>query len=248
MKDIHVKELSIKDRLMQVEEQFRIWEATDEKAAEEKPGEEIRFITISREYGCAGFRIGDRLAGVLNSRQNEGLPPWTVYDHKVVDLVCQNHKLNRVLVESLDNQSKHVFGDYIKGIFTGEPSSIQVFKKCAETIFQLAIKGNVIIIGRASSLITGKLTGGLHVRIVAPLEWRIKQVTAYENIDNPKKARSYVIQNDRERGNFAKKFLGRSLKKPVNYDMILNQQKIGLDGIVNLILDAMRLRAEMKKS
>ena len=194
MKDIHVKELSIKDRLMQVEEQFRIWEATDDKAAEEKVREKIRFITISREYGCAGFRIGDRLAEVLNSRQHEGLPPWTVYDHKLVDLVCQNHKLNRVLVESLDNQSKHVFGDYIKGIFTGEPSSIQVFKKCAETIFQLANKGNVIIIGRASSLITGKLTGGLHVRIVAPLEWRVKQVAAYENIDNPKQARSCVIK------------------------------------------------------
>jgi len=247
MKDIQVKELSIKDRLMQVEEQFRIWEATGDKEAEKKTGEEIRFITISRDYGCAGFRIGDRLAALLNSTQNEELPPWTVYDRKLIDLVCQNHKLNRILVENLDMQSKHVFGDYIKGIFTGEPSSIQVFKKCAETIFQLAAKGNVIIIGRASSLITEKLTGGIHVRIVAPLEWRVKQVAAYENIDTPKQARSYVIKNDRDRGNFAKKFLGRSLKNPVIYDMILNQQKIGLDGIVELILHAMQLKAGMKK-
>ena len=248
MKDIHVKELSIKDRLMQVEEQFRIWEATGDKAAQEKTGEEIRFITISREYGCAGFRIGDSLAAALNSTQKEGLAPWTVYDHKLVDLVCKNHKLNRVLVESLDNQSKHIFGDYIKGIFTGEPSSIQVFKKCAETIFQLASKGRVIIIGRASCLITDKLTGGFHIRIVAPFEWRIKQVAAYENIADPKEARSYVVKNDRERGKFAKYFLGRSLKTPTLYDMILNQQRFDVEAIVNLILGAMQLRAQMRKS
>lgn len=247
MKDIRVKELSIKDRLMQVEEQFRIWEAAGDKVAEEKTREEIRFITISRYYGCAGFRIGDRLAAALNTRQQEGLPPWTVYDHKLVDMVCQNHKLSRVLVESLDKQSKHVFGDYIKGIFTGEPSAIQVFKKCAETIFQLASKGRVIIVGRASCLITGKLTGGFHLRIVAPLEWRARQVAAFENFDDPKEACRYTIKNDRERGKFAKYFLGRSLKDPAIYDMILNQQKLGLDGIVNLILDAIQLREEMKK-
>ena len=248
MKDIRVKELSTKDRVKQVEEQFRIWEVTGDKEAEEKTREEIRFITISRDYGCAGFRIGDNLATVLNSRQQEGLPPWTVYDHKLVDLVCQDHNLSQVLVENLDKQRKHIFGDYIKGLFTGEPSTIQVFKRFAETIFQLASRGKVIIIGRASSLITGKLTGGLHIRIVSPLEWRIKQVAAYENIDDPKEARRYTIKNDRERGKFSKYFLGKSLKNPAIYDMILNQQRLGLDGIVNLILEAMQMREEMKRS
>jgi len=218
MKDIRVKELSIKDRVMQVEEQFRIWEATGDKVTEEKTREEIRFITISRDYGCAGFRIGDNLAAALNSTQQEGLPPWTVYDHKLVDLVCRDHNLSRVLVENLDKQSKHLFGDYIKGIFTGEPSSIQVFKRFAETI------------------------------IVAPLEWRIKQVAAYESIDDPKEARRYTIKNDRERGKFSKYFLGKSLRNPAIYDMILNQQRLGLDGIVNLILEAMQMREEMRKS
>jgi len=158
-----------------------------------------------------------------------------------VDQVCASHKLNRVLVESLDQQRKHPFSDYITGLFTGEPSSIKVFKKCAETIFQLAARGRVIIIGRASALITEKLAGGLHVRVVAPLEWRVAQVAAYEKIESATEARRYVERLDADRGRYARDFLGKNLKDPDIYDLVLNQQRLGVDGIGKLILLAMEL-------
>ena len=202
MGDIRVSNLTTKHREKQVEEQFRTWEAVSIKEEEEKAKKGVRFITISREYGCAGFRIGDRLAEELNSRQSEDLPPWTVYDRKLIDMVCNDHKLSRILVESLDRQRKHVFSDYITGLFTGEPSTLHVFKKCAETIFRLTTKGRVIIIGRAAALITESLTGGLHLRIVAPLDWRVDQVAAYEKIESQKECLRYVQKIDRERGKF----------------------------------------------
>jgi len=244
MKDIQVTTLTTKDRIKQVEEQFRTWEVIDRKAAEKKSRKGVRFITISREYGCAGFRIGERLAAELNAKQQDDSAPWTVYDRKLIDLVCSSHKLNQILVETLDRQRKHLFSDYITGLFTGEPSSMKVFRKCAETIFQLAAHGRVIIIGRASALITSKLSGGLHVRVIAPLQWRVKQVAAYEKIESLDEARRYVMKMDRERGKFAKDFLGKSLKDPTNYDLIVNQQRLGIESIVKLILQIMELREE----
>ncbi|OGG04490.1 MAG: hypothetical protein A3F83_13145 [Candidatus Glassbacteria bacterium RIFCSPLOWO2_12_FULL_58_11] len=244
MKNLKVTQSAFKDRIAQVEEQFRAWEAEGHRLHEKIARQEVRFITISREYGCAGFRIADSLAGILNHDQQDKLAHWTVYDQKLIDLVCSDHKLNRVLVESLDRQRKFALGDLITGMFTSEPSTIKIFKKFAETIFQLAAHGNVIIIGRASSIITSKLSGGLHLRIMAPLEWRVKQVANYEKIEDPKKAHRYVLKNDNERGKFAEDFLGKDLKDPVYYDMVLNQERLGVNGIVKLVLDVMEFRVE----
>ena len=242
MNDLHVSKLTSKNRLKQVEEQFRSWELADGKSLVSRTAKGTRFVTISREYGCAGFRIGDTLTEVLNSDLPPGQPKWTVYDRKLVDEVCHCHSLSRVLVESLDEQRKYPFSDYITGLFTGEPSTIQIFKKCAESIFQLASNGRVILIGRASSLITNKLTGGLHVRIIAPLEWRVKQVAAYENISRLEDSRKLVEKMDKERGKYAKDFLGKNLKDPAHYDLIFNQQTLGVEGIVQLILQAMAVK------
>ncbi|MBN2289961.1 MAG: cytidylate kinase-like family protein [Candidatus Glassbacteria bacterium] len=237
--EIRIKEVSKKDRLKQVEEQFRSWEVLGTKAEAEKAEKKTTFVTISREYGCAAFRIGNAVAEALNAElRGPSQIPWAVYDRKLVDLVCEDHKLNRTLVETLDRQRKHVFSDYITGIFTGEPSSIKVFKKCASTIFSLASHGRVILIGRASSLITEKLAGGLHVRIVAPLDWRVEQVAAFEKIDSPGEARRHVQKMDAEREKFASDFLGRSVNEPDIYHMVLNQKLLGIEGIVELILKA----------
>ncbi|MFC1614237.1 AAA family ATPase [Gemmatimonadota bacterium] len=241
--DIKVRELSKKDRLKQVEEQFRSWEVLGTLSEEEKAAKKISFVTISREYGCAGFRIGTALAVALNSElRGPSQTPWAVYDRKLVDMVCEDHKLNRTLVETLDKQRKHIFSDYITGIFTGEPSSIKVFKKCASTIFSLASHGRVILIGRASSLITEKLSGGLHVRIVAPLEWRVEKVAAFEKIDSPAKTRRHVEKMDAERETFARDFLGRNVAEPDIYHMVLNQKLLGIEEIVELMLKAIELR------
>jgi len=159
-----------------VEEQFRFWERASRIKAEAEAKKAVRFISISREYGCAGFRIGDRLAAVLNSRQMEGLLPWTVYDRKLIDLVCSDHKLSRVLVESLGRRREHELSNYLAERFAGKPSNLDVFKKCAETIFQLTAHGRVIVIGRASALLTANIAGSFHLRVAVSFEWRVKQV------------------------------------------------------------------------
>ncbi len=241
--DIRINKPQSKDRFRLVEDQFHMWEASGtRKEAEE--ANRVRFITISRQYGCAGFRVGDRLADVLNGMfpSAGNAPPWTVYDRKLVETVCQDHNLSSVLVKALSTQRKNLFTELITGMFTGEPSSLKVFKKCAGTIFHLAAAGRVILIGRAAAMVTSRLTGGLHVRIVGSLDWRIKQVAAYEKIESPAEARKYVLKQDGEREQFSRDFMGHSVSEPEFYDMILNQEKLGVERIVKLILRAMELK------
>ncbi|MFH1068529.1 MAG: cytidylate kinase family protein [Candidatus Glassbacteria bacterium] len=242
MPDFQVKNLTSKHRITQVEEQFKYWENLGTRQPGRTAKHEVKFITISREYGCAGFRIADQLAAVLNEKIGQEQLRWAVYDRMLVEAVCNDHKLSRVLVDSLERQPKFVFGDYITGLFTGEPSRIKVFKKFGETMFQLAAHGRVIIIGRASSIVTSKLAGGLHARIIASLEWRVRQVAAYEKIEDLKKARRFVMKHDRERGRFAQDFLTADIRDNCHYDLILNQEKLGVERSVALLLDAMKIK------
>ncbi len=246
-KELKLRAISNKDRLAQVEQQFRCWQAEGVGHERAPRRQATRFITISREYGCAGFRIADRLAGELNGQYSGPEPPWTVYDRKLVDTVCQNYQFSRALVNSIDLQRKFAFGDYITRMFTGEPSTLQVFKKLAETIFQLAANGRVIMIGRGSGLITARLADGLHIRIVAPLDWRVKQVAAYEEFRDLKKCRSHVKHNDRERGRFVSDFMSEDLKQPHFYDIVLNQEKLGVEGTTQLILRLIKMREKQQQ-
>ncbi len=242
MDDIRIKQHDTRDRVRQVEEQFHHWEQIDSRPTRLPTAKGTGFITISREYGCAGFRIGDRLAAALNPREeNLHLPPWAVYDRKLVEEICRSHNLSRMLVESLDRQRRNPFSDYISGLFTGDPSSHQVFRKCAETIYGLAARGRAILIGRGSAIITGKLEGGLHLRVVAPLEWRVRQVMEFEGIESQQEARRKVEELDHERGRYVRDFLGHDLRDDHLYDLVLNQARLGIEGIVQLTVRAMEL-------
>ena len=237
--DLHVKNQTTKDRYHQVEEQFQSWNMFSPHDSGHDKTRGVRFITISRQYGCAGFRIGDKLAEILNTDENP--IPWAVYDKKLVDMVCENNNLNRSLVTSLDHQRANLVGEFIKGIFTGEPSSLKIFKKIASATYSLASRGRVILIGRAAGIVTSSLTHGLHVRIVAPLEWRAMQVAEFERFGSLDEARKYVESQDKEREQFARDFMKKNVCDPGHYDMMLNQQRLGIDGIVKMVLKAMEL-------
>jgi cytidylate kinase len=241
--DFRINKPQSKDRLRLVEDQFHMWEASGVRKESDEINR-VKFVTISRQYGCAGFRVGDRLADVLNGMfpSTENAPPWTVYDRKLVETICQDHNLSSTLVKALNTQRKNLFAEMITGMFTGEPSSLKVFKNCARTIFHLAAAGRVILIGRAAAMVASKLTGGLHVRIIGSLDWRIKQVAEYEKIKSPAEARKYVLKQDGEREQFSRDFMGHSVSEPEFYDMILNQEKLGVERMVKLILRAMELK------
>ena len=103
-KDLRLRGISNKHRMAQVEEQFKHWQATDAGKKQGSRRKSTSFITISREYGCAGFRIADQLAEALNEKPSANIPPWTVYDRMLVDTVCQDYQFSRALVNSMDLQ------------------------------------------------------------------------------------------------------------------------------------------------
>jgi hypothetical protein len=85
----------------------------------------------------------------------------------------------------------------------------------------LALLGHCIIIGRGGVLLTAGLPGGIHVRLVAPEAWRLKNLIAHFGWDEHR-ARTMLREEEHSRHSFFRKYLGQDESDPLHYDVILN--------------------------
>ncbi|HSM24184.1 MAG TPA: cytidylate kinase-like family protein, partial [Anaerolineaceae bacterium] len=95
--------------------------------------------------------------------------------------------------------------------------------------------GNVIIVGRASQLILKNFPNSLHLRIIAGIETRIKNVHETKNVSE-KAAKAQIEESDRQRMSFIKKMYDKDWNDPTLYDLTINMDSFKLNQIANWIL------------
>lgn len=198
------------------------------------------FITLSRQYGCAAYVLAEHLARRLNSR----FPQWdfTVYDHKLLEIVEENRQVKADLVDSLSRHSRSLMEEWLEFLFAARPTEIQLFHHLAKTLCSVASLGEAIIVGRGSAVITRRLPAGLHVRLIAPLAWRIENLRR-----DPERAHladeATVRRADREREDFVRRYLGTDIADPELYHLTLNNQLLSVEEQVETIVGLVETRA-----
>lgn len=104
---------------------------------------------------------------------------------------------------------------------------------------KLAQKGRVIIVGRGGMVVLKDFPKAIHVRLFAPLEWRIQRVAKIENI-TCEKAKQKIIAEDKRRAEYLRQFYGVDWNDPSLYHMVLNVAKLGVELSAQLIVSASR--------
>ncbi len=201
-----------------------------------------QFITISREYGCSGYTIGKKIAEILNKAEPAPSPLWAAYERQVLDKVMEEMELSSHLVKTLTDDALRDLSDILKSVFSSLPPQVAVYQKLAQTIRILAAHGNVVLVGRASNVITREMSGGYHVMIVAPMEVKIQNVMKNKNVSK-KEAEKLVIDNTARRENYITEYVKFDVRDPHNYDMILNLGSTGIDAAARLIIEGMKSKS-----
>jgi len=127
-------------------------------------------VTISRQAGCGGVIVAEKLANYLQQHAPAPNPSWTVFDRELMNQVLADHNLPAHLEKFLPEDRLSAIEDILADIFSVRPTSQTLVQQTAETILKLAELGNVILVGRAGNIVTAPLPRVLHVRLVAPLE------------------------------------------------------------------------------
>jgi len=198
----------------------------------------LRAVTISREAGAGAVTVGRLVAGYLQAREKEEpASPWAVLDKNLVEKVLEDHGLNKSVAQYMPEDVVSSIQDTVEDLLGVHPSSWNLVQHTSSTILKLSMMGNVVLIGRGANLITAHLKHVFHVRLVAPLEQRIRHVEDYYKMGHAAAAQ-YVTRTDRARVRYIRQHFKSSVADPLAYHLTINTGCVDFGEAARIIGDA----------
>ncbi|MCX8123985.1 MAG: cytidylate kinase-like family protein [Spirochaetes bacterium] len=221
-----------------IQNQMKVWE--QEKKVIEKEDKPRPFITISRQYGCFASNIAEAIAKSLNELQNTD--KWITYDKNLINKIEEQYNISEKIVETIDTKLREEMSELWRTMLADLPPQAAVFQKLANTIRTLAIHGNAILVGRGSVIITKGLRYGLHLRFVAPLQYRIQKVMEIQKIKDRLTAEKLIEEKDKQRHEFMTQYIKFDAYDPASYDLTFNIAQFTPEQIASIVIEALRAR------
>lgn len=186
-------------------------------------------ITIGREYGSGGRYVGQKLAEKLGIKY---------YDKSLLSIEAKKS-------EDYDELRAFYEEEPISSLLyvIGTTSSKKGNEKPFNFIKEIAEKEDCVIIGRCGNFILQDQKDLVRVFVKADLEKRVQRVREYEDISE-EKAKKRVQKVDGEREAFHKYYTEENWLDLRGYDLILNSSEVGLENVVDLILDFIERRGK----
>jgi len=210
-----------------VEEKVKRWQM--KPVPEKKEAETISVITISREPGSGGNILAERLS--------EQLDFDLFYQHFIHSMAESAHVSVRLL-ETLDEKGVSVLEEWIDSLVDKHhlwpDRYLQHLMKILGTIGK---HGRAVIVGRGANFLLPP-EKRLSVRVIAPLEVRIKNVAREYNV-SVEDAKTRILKTESDRKAFIKKYYNGDIKNPLNYDLIINTGTLSIDDGANAVKGAL---------
>ena len=203
-----------------------------------------KIITIARQTGSGGHKIGELLAEKLN------IP---FHDKNIIDKALEELNLTQADADSVDeNVLSNFIGNFLMGYqkfygmdtpyymaeFGGTVSE-QTYKIQSKYIKELAEQGPCVIVGRCADHILRKRNDVISVFICADEDDRITRMMEVRNM-NQERASHTVKTTDKSRKTHYEVYTERKWGAAENYDMVLNVSRLGMDAVVEIIADLYR--------
>ena len=205
----------------------------------------MRVVTISREYGSGGGEIAARLARRLG---------WQLVDHAIVERVASELGTSLEEAEVYDESSGGIISEILTSLQNLYPAyppdtppeaflSSEEYGMTVEKIVRAAaVRGHVVIVGRASQVILADRRDVLHIRIIAPFEQRVAYVMQREGLAR-RAAEARIHHKDHERARYLEREYHHKPDEAQLYDLVLNTSLLGLESAVDIVCLSLREKA-----
>jgi len=200
------------------------------------------FVTVSRQPGTGGRLFAHRLMERLNEMP---AGDWTAWDNELFDRISAEDPIEKQVLEALEQQPLTWLDEFVRGYSMKNGRhhmpELYAYKRIAMAIRALAEAGHTILVGRGSQFVTDEMSGGIHVRLVAPIEHRIKYVAAKFNLSSHNAA-SRIAAADGDRQTFYRRFWAGKEIDPETFDATLNVAELCVNEMVECVLPLIRAR------
>ncbi len=199
-------------------------------------------VTISASYGAGGSRVGPELARRLGVDFLDRAIPTRVAERLAVpldDALAHDESLGDAIGRLASSFAllPELAGAMMQaGVLAGED-----YRRETERLIRDHADKGAVVLGRAGQVILRDRPDALHVRLDGPEEARIAQAMALEGIDR-QTAERQRRDGDRAREAYIRHFYGTDPKDVSLYHLVIDSTALPLDGCVEVIEAAARLR------
>jgi cytidylate kinase len=189
-------------------------------------------IALSRQAGTGGGAIAHAVGARLG---------WPVYDHELLERIAEESGLDAHLLQRLDERDVswveeaariffaprgHVAANYLRGL--------------RRLVDSLSRSGHCVIVGHGACQVLPRETT-LTVRLIGPRKMSIAWVQKTLGLSEAE-AERWIDRTERERLRFVERHFNANEADPFGYDLVLNRERLSMDGCTELIVQALRTR------
>ena len=181
----------------------------------------MAIITISRQIGSLGDEVAKTVADRLG---------YELIEKSQISKILSEHGFSSSDIDQYDEKKPSLL----------QHLSMQkrVFERLIRaSVYELAAKDDVVIVGRGAQVILNNIPGTLSVRIIAPDSTRVQRLMEQRECDE-KKALWVIQRSDQNSSGYIHTYFNTDWDDSSLYDLILNTRTIPSSTCVEMIISA----------
>ena len=187
-------------------------------------------ITISREYGCEGYPVAERLREIMIQRTGD---EWLLIDKAILEVVAQRHNISEEILQTLGDNNR-ILNEVLATFSPRWKSDHDYFSLLSSHIVALAEQGNVIIIELGGTIITRHFEHSSHFRIYG--SETVKTAKLAKRLHMPAEDAEKIMHRQQKlREHFTRDFLCQNDHDPALYDLLFNNDRCTPEQIARTI-------------
>jgi cytidylate kinase len=187
----------------------------------------LGIITVSREFGSGGETIA-----------------------RIVAEKTQFLLVNKeTIMEGLAGYGIKEPPEFLKEISTGkidDQAGREYIETMHEYIYDLAIRNNLVIIGRGGSILFRDYPPALHVRLIAQFTHRVQRVMKLYDLKSAT-AVKLVKEQDHDKQCYYRQVFNVNWANLRAFDLVLSTEKVDYEDAADIIIAAYRIHAEPRQ-
>ncbi len=194
-------------------------------------------VTFARGFGTGGKVIASQLAKELGIH---------CYENRILTLASQLSGLDESVFNAVNEKMRETggFSSFLKGLPRSKNyisrnekfvSDDKLFDYQCQIIRDLASRESCVIVGKCADYVLKDVPNVVSIYIEAPRAFCVDRTIKNMGV-TPKVANATIERTDKFRADYYKYYThGNYWTNPVNYDMTLNSERVGIENCVKTI-------------
>ncbi|HET9707540.1 MAG TPA: cytidylate kinase-like family protein, partial [Gemmatimonadales bacterium] len=176
-------------------------------------------------------------------------------DNEFVDEVARRAGLPRAEVAQREERTSGVLERLARTLAAASPElfiteaavseaerdEAAIHKMTERVILEAAAEGRAVVVGRGAQALLAKRPDALHVYVVASKPWRTQLAVEKLGVD-PATVEKVLDETDKRRDQYVKTYSGRVRREVENYDLVVNAERLGIEGAAAAVVAEARRR------